>query len=71
MKLIFNAENRAHKDIEERIISMSLAHEVEKVADLEIPILIDGREEIKGLKAIDLHLDQLKDELHNWYYGSC
>lgn len=59
-----------HREIKERMEMMTLAFEREHV-NLTQPILLDGKNEIVGVKAITEHLDVLAGELHGWYYCNC
>ena len=70
MKLRYTASDIMQVEIKERMEMMTLAFEREQVK-LKEPILIDGKNEIVGVKAITEHLDILAGELHGWYYCNC
>ena len=70
VKLKYAITDKTHLEIKERMEMMTLAFERELVR-LEEPILVDGKNEIVGVKAITEHLDILAGELHGWYYCKC
>lgn len=70
MKLKYTDSDKIHREIKERMEMMTLAFEREHVI-LTQPILLDGKNEIVGVKAITEHLDVLAGELHGWYYCNC
>jgi hypothetical protein len=50
---------------------MSLTFKVEKLVQKNEIVLHEGKKEIRGYDAIHSHLDELKKELHHWYYCNC
>jgi len=57
--------------LEERLGQMSLAFKTELNSDLKEIVLAEGQKEVIGFENINAHLDELKKELHNWYYCNC
>ena len=58
-------------EVEERLKSLSLAFESKTVPQVVKLQLIDGTEQVEGSAAIQAHLDELSQELHQWYYCNC
>ena len=64
--------DRQAKEIENRLGELSLAFKIKHLspASKEI-VLVEGQKEIVGPSAIHAHLNELKAELHHWYYCNC
>lgn len=58
-------------EVEERLKSLSLAFESKTVPQVVKLQLIDGTKQVEGSAAIQAHLDELSQELHQWYYCNC
>ncbi|MBX2876894.1 MAG: hypothetical protein KTR30_32550 [Saprospiraceae bacterium] len=69
--LQYAERNGPVQEIEEKLKELSLAFRTESVAQLVNLQLIDGTKQVKGLAAIQAHLDELSKELHQWYYCNC
>jgi len=59
------------KEIEARLIELSLAFKTKKTSLNKTIVLIDGKQIISGEKAILNHLDEVQGELHHWHYCAC
>ena len=71
MTLQYQVLNQAVKEIEEKLTTLSLAFKKEKINAKKALILVDGKTEIVGQKAILEHLRLLEGELNSWYYCDC
>ena len=58
-------------EIEERLKGLSLAFESKSVPEAVDLQLMDGTKHVQGLAEIQAHLDELSQELHQWYYCNC
>lgn len=58
-------------EIEERLKGLSLAFESKSVSEAVDLQLMDGTKHVQGLAEIQAHLDELSQELHQWYYCNC
>lgn len=63
--------NQQVLELEERLKELSLAFRSEVQPTLGQLRLIDGQQKISGFDAIQVHLDELSKELHQWYYCNC
>lgn len=57
--------------IEEKLKSLALAYKTQQDAEVQEPTLKDGLETVKGDEAIETYLEQLEEELGQWYYCAC
>ena len=71
MRLQYQEETTAFKEVEAKLKSLTLAFKKEKVKDGPPLLLIDSKEKITGKEAILAHLQVLEGELHSWYYCDC
>lgn len=69
--LKYPAETPLMKELESRLVQLSLAYRKETDKSLEEPVLIEGKVVISGDKKINEHLDELARELYFWQYCSC
>ena len=69
--LQYAERNAQGEEVEDRLKSLSLAFESRTAAQSVNLQLIDGSKQIQGLTAIQAHLDELSQELHQWYYCNC
>lgn len=69
--LQYAERNAQVEEVEDRLKSLSLAFESKTAAQSVKLQLIDGSKQIQGLAAIQAHLDELSQELHQWYYCNC
>ncbi|NRB49054.1 MAG: hypothetical protein HRU41_15370 [Saprospiraceae bacterium] len=69
--LQYAERNAQVEEVEDRLKSLSLAFESRTAAQSVNLQLIDGSKQIQGLTAIQAHLDELSQELHQWYYCNC
>lgn len=51
------------KEMEERLTNLSLAFKSTVEAELETPVLLDGKIVVKGIGQIKKHIDQLEIEI--------
>ena len=58
-------------EIESQLKTLSLAFNAVENQTLSNIILEDGEQQIIGKKAIIKHLDELSEELEQWYYCNC
>ena len=59
------------REVENRLVNLSLQHRIEQNEDIAEPVLIEGKERHEGLTNINLLLDKLEAEREQWYYCSC
>ena len=76
MTLQFAKKNAAFNEVADKLIELSLAIKKKKLAGMKKLVLVDGKENINGKKALFLsrsleHLDQVQGELNSWYYCDC
>ena len=71
MTLQYQALNTAVQEIEDKLTALSLAFKKEVINTPKALILVDGKDEIVGKKAILEHLHLLETELNSWYYCDC
>lgn len=69
--LKYPSETPLTKELEERLIQLSLAYRKETDENLEAPLLVEGKITRSGEKDINEHLDGLARELYFWQYCSC
>ena len=69
--LQYAERNAQVEEVEDRLKSLSLAFESKTATQAVNLRLIDGSKQIQGLTAIQAHLDELSQELHQWYYCNC
>jgi hypothetical protein len=70
IRITYSNNHPGWPDIRERLEQMSLAYRHQTVESEDIQ-LEDGEKQISGSQAIHRYLDQLAEELHQWYYCSC
>jgi hypothetical protein len=71
MILQYKKSDKTTSEIESKLKSLTLAYKTEKDKNVESPILVDGKNRIKGKQQILAHLQALEGELHQWYYCNC
>ena len=70
--LKYDEKDAAFKEVEERMLSLSLGFQTTQQKGLDSVSLFDNEELIaNGKTAILAHLDEVSGELHQWYYCSC
>lgn len=69
--LQYAERNAQVTEIEERLKSLSLAFKSQSVPETVDLQLLDGTKQVQGLVEIQAHLDELSQELHQWYYCNC
>ena len=70
--LKYAEQDEQFKEVEERFRSLSLGFKKEYFASCKEVSLFDNEEMVaQGREAIQKHLDELSEELHQWYYCSC
>lgn len=62
---------QVYKDVEERLLSLSLAFKKEQLEGITAITLEDGKTVVVGKEKIQAYLDQLQGELNQWYYCAC
>lgn len=70
MKIYLDNKIKAHQEIKQRMLDMSLAFETVEGSNSEF-VLVDGRDKYLGESDAEKHLDEVADELHSWYYCNC
>ena len=71
MTLQYQILNPVVKEIEDKLIELSLAFKKKQIATLKSLVLVDGQTKIMGRKAILEHLRLIEGELNSWYYCDC
>jgi len=71
MTLEYNVSNAIVAEIEDKLKELSLAFKTAQTSKRQSPVLVDGKKEIVGQKAILEHLRLLESELNSWYYCDC
>lgn len=71
MILQYHVFNSLVKEVEDKLIELSLAFSKEKINGHQPLVLVDGKEKIVGKNAILEHLRLLEGELNSWYYCDC
>ncbi len=69
--LQYAERNAQVAEIEDRLRGLSLAFQSKSVSEAADLQLLDGTKQIQGLAEIQAHLDELSQELHQWYYCNC
>ncbi len=69
--LQYAERNAQVAEIEDRLQGLSLAFESKSVSEAGDLQLVDGTKQVQGLAKIQAHLDELSQELHQWYYCNC
>lgn len=70
MTLQYRVLNPTVKEIVDKLTALSLAFK-EEISAKKSLILVDGKTEIVGEKAILEHLRLVEGELNSWYYCDC
>lgn len=55
----------------ETLHSLVVTHATQQNRKLKEPILIEGRNEVIGTHAINAYMEDLKNDLQNWWYCGC
>ncbi len=71
MTLQYQVLNPVVIEIEDKLKELSLAFKKIQTNKQKALILVDGKDEIVGKKAILEHLRLLEGELNSWYYCDC
>lgn len=58
-------------EVVDKLKQLTLAYDLKQLKKDTGITLVDGRQKIKGKKAIFEHLRTLEGELHSWYYCDC
>lgn len=71
MDIIYRKQNDELKHIVERVQGMSLAYLLVADEHADQIVIADGSAKYTGIDEIHKYLDQLSEELHQWYYCNC
>mgnify|MGYP001068358709 CR=1 FL=1 len=71
MELIVDKKSKPILEIEERFKINTLAIKIIIDTKSKNQKLIDGSNEIIGLKAINVYIDKFENEKQQWYYCNC
>lgn len=71
MDIIYREQSDELKHIVERVQGMSLAHHLVADDHADQIVIADKSTTYTGVDEIHKYLDQLSEELHQWYYCNC
>jgi len=71
VEIFTNKKTKKVTDIEERLISNTLAYKLIIDKKYKKLFLKDGSTKIEGFEAINKYIDQFESEKQQWYYCDC
>ncbi|MEZ4985147.1 MAG: hypothetical protein R2795_08955 [Saprospiraceae bacterium] len=71
IKLEIPRKDELHLSLVDKLTELALAHQVRINKSLKEAVLSDGDTVMSGTSAIQHYLEELKQELHSWWYCAC
>ena len=71
MVLQYSSLSNEVKEVENRLIHLSLQYSMEQNESITEPVLVESKIEYSGSEEINAFLDKLEGEREQWYYCNC